>query len=322
MPGYTIKKLESDQFDILIPLMKNCFGMDVTIDYFRWKYLGNPAGSFIGFVAIETDTGEIAASFNLIPEKYIIEGKETIIYQGCDAMTHSNHRRKGLFQKLVTYCHDYLKNINQLFLIALAGGTESTRGLMKLGWQRVFNFRFLFIPKILCYFSLLSNSTNEGETVSDLRVLEPLIEKKSFAKIYSFRNIDHLLWRYANPLHSYNVVAFSNNSAIEGYICYYIDNRKIFLFDFVFTTPKSQKSLLGNLKRRVVKEKLKGIVTFCQENNPLVNKLKRSGFLMNHFKRGPLSDTPPLLFYSDEKSMSKFSNPNCWSIISYDHDAS
>lgn len=321
MSDYTIKQLDSSQFDVLVPLMKNCFGMDVSLDYFRWKYIDNPAGSFIGFAAVETDTGEIAASFSLIPEKYIIEGKETIIYQACDAMTHSNHRRKGLFQKLVTSSQEYLENNNRLFIITLATGSAPTRGFLKIGWKRVFNFRYLFVPKILCYFSFLSNSANEGETVSDLQVLKPLIGKENSAEIYSFRDAEQLRWRYGNPLHSYNVLAFSNDSDVEGYVCYYIEDKKIFLFDFVFTTKESQRSLLGNLKRQVIREDLKGIVALCQENSPLIKMLKQSGFLINPFKRGPLKDTPPFLFYSDEKTISKFNDPNCWSIKSYDHDA-
>ena len=52
MPDYHIKRIGAADFPMLIPLMKDCFGMDVNIDYFHWKYIDNPAGHFIGFVAI------------------------------------------------------------------------------------------------------------------------------------------------------------------------------------------------------------------------------------------------------------------------------
>src|SRR4051812_15245250 len=107
MSDYSIRKLEPSEFHLLIPLMKDCFGLSVDIDYFRWKFLDNPAGSFIGFVA-ETDSGEVAAYYGVIPEQYVIKGVQRLIYQSCDTMTHSSHRRKGLFQKLATYCYDYL----------------------------------------------------------------------------------------------------------------------------------------------------------------------------------------------------------------------
>ena len=59
MPKYNVRRIGSDDFDMLIPLMKDCFGMEVNIDYFEWKYVQNPAGSFIGFVAIEAESNEI-----------------------------------------------------------------------------------------------------------------------------------------------------------------------------------------------------------------------------------------------------------------------
>ena len=321
MSEYTIKKLDSNQFDILIPLMKNCFGMDVNTDYFKWKYLKNPAGNFVGFVAVETKTGEVAAFYGMIPERYIIEGEKKTIYQACDAMTHSDHRRRGLFEKLVVSCREHLKNANQLFVIVLAIGAHPMSGFIKFGWKRAFNFQHLFVPRMLCHASILSKSADACETISDLQILEPLIETKSPAQIYSFRDMEHLEWRYRNPLHSYTVKTFGKKLDVEGFVCYYIENKKIFLFDFVFKTENSRKSLLANLKKQVVKDNLKGVTAFCQEKSSAATELKRGGFLVNPFKRGPLSATPPLMFYSDEETMNKFSSPDCWSIKSYDHDA-
>lgn len=320
MSGYTIKKLERNQFDLLIPLMKDCFGMDVNIEYFKWKFLDNPAGSYNGFIAVEEKTGEVAAYYGVIPEKYIIEGKEKIIYQSGDTMTHSNHRRRGLFQKLALHCYNYLRDNGKLFVIGF-GGARSTPGLIKFGWKRVFDFRHLFVPKILCYSSLLSKSV-EVESISDLQILKPLIEIKPSAKIYSFRNIEHLRWRYGNPRYSYKVNVVCGDSGIAGYVCYYIDNNKITLFDFVFTSETSRKSLIGNLKRKVLKENLKGIVAFCQENSLSTIQLRQSGFFTNPFNRGHLHEKTPFMFYSDEKTMNNFFSPDCWAILGYDYDAS
>lgn len=320
MSDYTIKKLDSDQFNILIPLMNDCFGMKVNTDYFKWKFLDNPAGNFIGFIAVASDTGEVAAYYGVIPEKYSINGEEKTIYQSCDTMTHSKHRRKGLFQKLAIYCYDYLRNNDKLFVIGFGGG-NSTPGFLKFGWRTAFDFRLLFVPKILCYTNPLSDLNDNCEVVTDLQILKPLIEKKSDSKIYSVRDTVHMAWRYANPLHSYKIVAFRNGSPIEGYVCYYIQNHKILLFDFVFDSKASQKSLIKYIKNQVVKENLKGIVAFCQENGFSANQLKQSGFLINPFNRGPLSEKTPFIFYSDEETMNKFSTADCWTINSYDHDA-
>ena len=97
MSEYTISKLDPENFQVLLPLMKDCFGMDVNIDYFKWKFLENPAGPFIGFTAVCNKTDEVVAYFGFIPESYKMDGIDKIIFQAHDLMTHSNHRRKGLF---------------------------------------------------------------------------------------------------------------------------------------------------------------------------------------------------------------------------------
>ena len=39
MENYSIHRLEQETFEVLIPLMQECFGMDVDISYFKWKYI-------------------------------------------------------------------------------------------------------------------------------------------------------------------------------------------------------------------------------------------------------------------------------------------
>ena len=97
MSDYKFEKLDSTRFDVLIPLMQDCFGMETSVDYFKWKFMENPAGHFVGFIATHEETGEVAAYYGVIPEDYLIKGEHRKIYQSCDTMTHSRHRRKGLF---------------------------------------------------------------------------------------------------------------------------------------------------------------------------------------------------------------------------------
>jgi len=70
-----------------------------------------------------------------------------------------------------------------------------------------------------------------------------------------------------------------------------------------------------------VKNKYKGIVSFCQENGFESHLLKRNFFISNPFKKGPLSDKPPFLIYSDEETMEKFSSRDKWALTAYDYDA-
>jgi GNAT superfamily N-acetyltransferase len=321
MSEYSIKKLEDEQFEMLIPLMKDCFGMQVDINYFKWKFLENPAGNFVGFVAVHDETNEVAAYYGVIPEDYHIDGQNRKIYQSCDTMTHSNHRRKGLFQKLAIHCYEYLRERNELFVIGFGGGT-STPGFLKFGWKHVFDFQSLFLPKVLCYGGILSNfDDNNYRMVSDLDEIQHLFSGDIDAEIHSVRTTEHLKWRYKNPNHSYQIIAFEESSIIEGFICFYIESKKIFLFDFVFKTKKAEKALVGKLKKLVLKEKLEGVLAFCQQDSMPFLQLKRRGFIANPFSSGPLSEKTPFIFYSDNETMERYNRRESWFITSYDHDA-
>ncbi len=321
MSNYLIKKLEKNQFDLLIPLMKDCFGMDVNVDYFKWKFLNNPAGSFIGSIAVEEDTGEVAAYYGAIPEKYFVEGKEKTIYQSCDTMTHSKHRRKGLFQKLAIHLYESLRENNELFIIGF-GGAQSAPGLAKFGWRKLVDFRTIFIPKLLCQtFRFTRFDESQFEEITDLTELDTLFKNDVQASVFSNRSAEHAAWRYQNPLKKTKVIAFRPKIEIEGFVGYSIVEEKIFLFDFQFKTKSSGKILINYLKRMVVRQNLKGMIAFCAENSVAHLKLKSNGFIANPFNRGPLHERNPFMFYADEETMNRLYKPELWHITSYDHDS-
>ena len=51
MSEVQLRQLLKDEIGLLPGLMENCFSMKVDKAYFKWKYLDNPAGNFIGFGA-------------------------------------------------------------------------------------------------------------------------------------------------------------------------------------------------------------------------------------------------------------------------------
>ncbi|RYY98231.1 MAG: GNAT family N-acetyltransferase [Chitinophagaceae bacterium] len=318
---YTIKKLEANEFQLIIPLMKNCFGMDVNLEYFRWKFLDNPAGPFIGFVAEHNETGEIGAYYGVIPERYRIDGQERTIYQSCDTMTHTGHRRRGLFQLLALHCYQYLRDQGQLFVIGFSGG-QSTPGFIKFGWKHVFSFRNFFIPKQLCYLNTgFLTPADAIVAISNVQDIAHLLEKGSAAAVQSVRDPRTVQWRYGNPRNRYEVQAYRKNGNYEGYICYYVENNKIFLFDFHFTNSRGRSALMGFLKRKAVKEGRKAIIAFAREQSGISAQLLRGGFLYNPFQKGPLHEKTPFIFYADDATMNRLNNEQSWYVESFDHDS-
>lgn len=322
MSDYAIKKLEHDQFEILIPLMKDCFGSDVEMDYFKWKFLNNPAGFVEGFVAVAPD-GEIAAYYGVIPELYYIDDNITTIYQSCDTMTHSRHRRKGLFEKLAKHCYAHLREQGKLFVIGFAGG-KSAPGFQKFGWETVFQTRHYFFPKVFSLLRLPSSSRDILE-IDDLSAIEAsVLESNNQKPLRSYKSIENFRWRLSNPLNKYITIGYcpgGEKIGCKSWLTYYLKPDQIIIFDFSFENKKAGKKLLGYLKNLLRNTGRRGIVAFCQENGLYARQLLSNGFISNPFNKGPLSFKTPFIIYADEERMKRFADADKWLISSYDHDA-
>lgn len=321
MNGYKIRRLQKSEFHLLLPLMKDCFGLELDIEYFEWKYLHNPAGEFVGFVAI-SEENEISAYYGVIPETYKIDEEIKVIYQSCDTMTHSKHRRKGLFKHLANACFDYLREREKLFVMGFGGG-QSTPGFIKFGWTHCFDIRNYFYPLQFTFLARMYKNVNENiEKLEEFEGISDLIIKSNFqARVHSHKTLDVFNWRISNPRYKYEVLSYKENKEYLGYICFYKQANKIFLFDYYFKTPKSRKELFHKLKSILFENKFKGIVAFCQENSAFSKPLKENNFIANPFSRGPLSEKTPFILYTDKYKMNQYSDSLNWSINSFDHDA-
>lgn len=320
--AYDVRRIGADDFALLIPLMNDCFGMDADIDYFRWKYIENPAGSFIGFIAVDTFTGVVGAYYGVIPQVFELNGVETTVYQSCDTMTHSMHRRRGLFQKLALRCYQELEAESKLFIIGFGGG-QSTPGFLKFGWKRIFDFRYYFKPALFCKFSKGSDSLRQEVKVSTaltaldegLDISRPHLK----AKAKGIRKQEQIRWRLQNPNHKYLALRLKNDS--QSFIIFYVDNDKLVVFDIQVHEPSSGKKMIAFLSSEVAKKGFKGIISFCQEDGMDANTLKQLGFISNPFNRGPLCERVPFILYSSESRMAEYMSPDDWCVTTYDHDA-
>jgi hypothetical protein len=305
MQEYTFYKITENEFEKLIPLMQNCFGMDVNVEYFRWKFLDNPAGSFIGFVAEHKSTGMISAYYGVIPEKYNLIDKECVLYQSCDTMTHSEHRRKGLFNKLARVCYEYLEKNEELNVFGF-GGENSTPGFIKMGWEIHSHFKILFIPYFLCLSNKKINLNHSEKLNSNL------ISFISKQKCESKKTLDikFLNWKFNNPLFNYHFVWHEENERINSLLIYKIENKKIIIIEIIGEC--NLIILIKYAKTIVKKKKLKGILFYIDDR--MIYKYLKLGFVFNPFKFGPFSTKIPFITLMKNKNVN-------WTPSMIEHDA-
>jgi hypothetical protein len=324
---YKIDRLVRENFNQLIPLMQDCFGMNVNVEYFQWKFLLNPAGEFIGYVA-KDDQDRVVAFEGLIPVKYWSKGEEKIFFHSVDTMTHSGHRRKGLYQKLAAAGYEYLKKKNQLFIYGF-GGKMSTPALLKFGWKTLFDITFYFRTRQQIIFNKLflykSKTDFSLKEIINVEEIFPLIKKNERKQgVFLKTDIEFVKWKLNNPRHDYKITGiYDIENILKGYIIFYYENNKIMLFDFGFieNARHLEKIIFRWLDDQILKRKLKGIITFSQERTMFSEMLLRNGFIKNPFRFGPMREKLPFMVYTDKKTISDINDPYIWSIRPFDHDA-
>jgi hypothetical protein len=318
MKDYTIQKLNDSDFSVLIPLMKNCFGMDVDLNYFEWKFKNNPAGFVEGYYAVSSD-GVVAAYYGAIPEAFMFSGQKQIIYQSCDTMTHSQHRKKGLFQLLALHCYKKLEEENKLFVYGFGGG-QSTPGFLKFGWKEVFRMRYYFYPKVFRY--LTFRKKDKIVFISDLKEIEHLtIISNTRSSIHACKSFETYKWRTSNPQHTYQTIAIKDeNQNYAAYLTYYEESNKIVIFDFYMGQRKLGKKLFSFLKFELKPNQL-GLVAFLQENSFNSKTVSSFRFLSNPFTIGPLSEKIPFIIFAETSVLNFFKDKSKWMITSFDHDS-
>ena len=311
---YRIEPISEGRFPSLIPLMHDAFGDNVDVEFFRWKYFKNPAGPVIGNIAL-AENSEVAAFYGMIPEVYRWGGETLRLYQSCDTMTHSRHRRKGLFQRLAlqTYAEGVAADPN--FCAIGFGGETSTPGFLKMNWRIEFEIPYLFKPRLLNFATRwrLGQSCGVTDQVTD-DLVGLIRENKSRRPHSKVLDEPFIHWRLANPLRDYSYAVDPG----KAYAIFYRGGGLLSVFDFWEASPGAGRHVMAAVVEASGASGVRGCLTFCQVGSPLYGQLRHYGFLRNPFGRGPASATIPFITYGNFRHGG---GPEAWTITPFDHDS-
>jgi len=158
------------------------------------SFTGQP---IIGFIAYERLTNQVAAFYGVYPVLVNLNGQWVLAAQSGDTLTHGNHRRRGLWEKLVELTKDECKNRAIQFIFGFPN-SSSTPGFKKFGWpfypnKKNFYFRRErnFIEKIKnrifpdMAFKLLNHKFVGSEKISSLGFQSDVMRTDSY---FSYKN--------------------------------------------------------------------------------------------------------------------------------------
>ncbi len=115
-------------------LGKNAFGTEQTEQDSKKLFNTRDWGKdYIGYLAYSTATGNVAAFYGIFPCFAEYNGKQYIIAQSGSTMTHTEHRKKGLFYNLAQKTFELARNEGLAFVYGFPN-ENSYRGFIKLDW--------------------------------------------------------------------------------------------------------------------------------------------------------------------------------------------
>jgi GNAT superfamily N-acetyltransferase len=167
MGQYTFQRCDFSDLGALNEIYVKSFGGGGSVPYFQWKYLDNPAGKAIAYVA-EAD-GKVAGFYGVIPEYWYIGGGKRILHQSMDTMTHPDHRGKGLFPKLAHMVFDRIREeTGGLLVIGYPGPTSYAGFVHKLKWKSMVEMKYLFAYKWMFQAARFLPRMVQGAVVEDI----------------------------------------------------------------------------------------------------------------------------------------------------------
>ena len=305
---FEYKLYDFQNIEELTEMYEQCFGIKPTKNYFKWKYLDNPSGRAVAFVAIHNN--QVAAFYGVIPEFYIIGGKKEVIYQSMDTMTHPNFRRLGLFTKLANMTYDYIRNNDgRLYLVGFPGETSYGGFIKKLNWSTLIELRFLFTYKMIHKLKTIFNGKSSGQiepiSLFDSEFDQYFDQKEKSEKPIS-KYVDRTIanWRFIDcPIMKYFYLKVMENDEIKGYVVYNIDKKnRAFIVNLDFGKSEWSFLYLKDVFRYLFSEiNVNAIYTFQSSSHTLKKALKKNVFLSNPISKGPFSYRIPLIVYGDKR---------------------
>jgi GNAT superfamily N-acetyltransferase len=307
----SLEKLENENLGGLIETYKECFGIDVDEDYFKWKYYKNPCGEAVCFIAL--DGRKVGAFYGVIPEIYEINGKKIKVYQSMDTMTHPNYQRRGLFTKLanLTYQH-ILDNEGKLILTGIPGGNSYPGFVKKLGWKDIHQFSFVFLHKTIFKLKklLAKREKINIKSVSSLTEDTTLYlqnRPKSEKPIRPFLSAEFFEWRvFKNPnkkkYRDYKVLEiYDTNNQIIGICVYILDDKNRCYLEFLeFNKSEDYINSISPLMEYLFATHHTDFVySWDPQDVFLRTGFKKAGFIKNPFNKGPFSYKVPIIIRSE-----------------------
>src|ERR1700722_6997950 len=137
-PDYYYEDFTNSHYSQFNVLYQNAFKKKLTFGEFCNRFDTKSRGlNFIGFIAFHRPTGQAAAFYGVFPLTMFDGDLKFLAAVSGDTMTHSKHRKKGLFVNLAMLTFEKCKKSGIQFIYGLPNAQSYYGFVTRLGWHHV-----------------------------------------------------------------------------------------------------------------------------------------------------------------------------------------
>ncbi len=292
--------------DAILTLFKQVFGKPMSLKYWRWRFLENPVGCPMIYLAWDGD--KLAAHYAVSPVILVVGQIEYISALSVTTMTHQSYRGERLFPHLATRLYSLLSQNDFLMIYGFPNDFSHRGFINNLGWKDIYEIP-LFCFNININSSLPEVHSRMIELTEFDQEFDSLWKKvRADYNILVKRDRNYLNWRFkCNPIHHYKVFSCIEDSELIGYAIFKEYQNSIDLIDILTIKGSSAgRDLVVKLIQFCISNNLCKINTWLPPWHPLHQEFERLGFCNEssgtYFAGRNLNDTLVKLDLTDARN--------------------
>lgn len=122
--SYTVRRYERGDCEGFKSLFEAVFDEPFTEAAFEWKFEHNPHVSEIPIMVAESG-GEVVGARAFLGHRIRANDRTVLALQGTDAMVHPDHRRQGIYGRLVEYTSEFYADREETIRFTFPNGCPS-----------------------------------------------------------------------------------------------------------------------------------------------------------------------------------------------------
>ena len=281
MSGIRFEPYRPGDEESIVQLFETCFdGRTIPLEYWRWRFLGNPTGQ--NAVELAWDEGCLAGHYAVSPAVLMVNGKDCMAGLSATTMIHPAYRGRKLFPELAGRLYTRLAE-SGFSLVWGFPNSRSHRGFVRdINWDDVAQIPFFALD--------LSSIERLGEVstaIVELQQFDPRFDGLWVAArptngLVVKRDSKYLNWRFKdNPANKYRILAYVCGSKLLGYAVISVyEETHLQVVDILFQ-PEVEigLTLIKAAIDIAVKDQLSIIKMWLPVNLDLHQELERWGFV-------------------------------------------